>query len=109
MQDKNIKNNELENDIATVPYFVYEAEQARSERRDRRQIIALLIAIALLFIGNLAWLYVWSQYDYETSDTSTITVDGGESGNANYIGNDGDIYGESNSNKDEKNNTNPQS
>lgn len=92
MENKNVKNNAAENDMATVPYFVYEAEQARAERRDRRQITALLIAIALLFIGNLAWLYVWSQYDYSGEEsTTTIELDSSGDGNANFIGNDGDI------------------
>lgn len=105
MQDKNIKNAP-ESDIATVPYIAYEAEQARSERRDKRYIAALLIAIVLIFISNLAWLYAWCQYDYEVSDTSTITLDSGEGGNANYIGNDGDIHnGESDGNKNTESNT----
>lgn len=103
MENKNVKNNAAENDIATVPYFVYEAEQARSERRDRRHIIALLIAIALIFVSNMAWLISWNMYDY--SDT-TISLDSGEGGNANYIGNDGDI----NNGKDysKEKNENPQ-
>lgn len=101
MENENVKNNAAENDIATVPYIVYEAEQARAERRDRRHIIALLIAIAVIFVGNLAWLYAWSQYDYSSEET-TVSVDGGGDGNANYIGNntnyvgnDGDINGKS--------------
>ena len=43
----------------------------------------------LLAITNLAWLFVFSQYDYESY---SVSADGGD---ANYIGNDGDItYGE---------------
>lgn len=104
------KSTEIKEEIATVPYIVYEAEQSRTERRDKRYIIALIIAITLIFVSNMAWLYAWSQYDYEKSDTSTITIDSGEGGNANYIGNDGDINnGENNSNKNKENNANPQS
>lgn len=107
MENKNVKNNAAENDIATVPYYAFEAEQARSERRDRRYIVAFIIAIALIFISNMAWLFVWCQYDY--ADTSTVTLDSGEGGNANYIGNDGDINnGKDYSNKNTVEDENPQ-
>ena len=74
-----------------VPYIVYEAEQARSERHIKRLIIAVIVAIVALFVTNAAWLYAWCQYDYISEET-TIELDGGDGGNANYIGNDGDIY-----------------
>lgn len=76
-----------ESNIASVPYIVYESEQARSERQNKRLVIALITAVAMLFISNFIWLYAWCQYDY-----ANITVDSGESGNANFIGNDGDIH-----------------
>lgn len=76
-----------ENAVASVPYIVYESEQARSERSNKRLIIALIAAITMLFISNFIWLYAWCQYDY-----ANITVDSGTSGNANFIGNDGDIH-----------------
>lgn len=108
MQDKNIKNAP-ESDIATVPYIAYEAERARTERAYKRCIVALLIAIAVIFASNIIWLYAWCQYDYEVSDTSTITLDSGEGGNANYIGNDGDIHnGESDGNKNTESNADAQ-
>lgn len=110
MQDKNIKNAP-ESDIATVPYIAYETEQARTERAYKRCIVALLIAIAVIFASNTIWLYAWCQYDY-ASDSTTVTVEGDGDGDANYIGdyanyigNDGDINGENNStNKDKKEN-----
>lgn len=71
-----------------VPYLVYETGQARSERIIRRLIIAIVIVAILLVISNAAWLYVWQSYDYETYAVE-LTTDGG--GDANYIGNDGDI------------------
>ena len=74
----------------TVPYMVYESAQARSERRDRRLIIVLIIVTAMLFISNIVWLWAWMQYDY-TSEESIITLDSQDGGNANYIGRDGDI------------------
>ncbi|MDE7398978.1 MAG: hypothetical protein K2N06_05555 [Oscillospiraceae bacterium] len=73
----------------TVPYIVYEGEMARNERHIKRLIIALIVAIALIFASNLAWLIAWCQYDYSSE---VIELDGGDGGNANFIGNDGDIY-----------------
>lgn len=70
-----------------VPYIVYEAEMTRSERQIKRLWIALIVAIALIFASNVVWLIYTNQYDFESYDLST---EGG--GNANYIGQDGDIY-----------------
>lgn len=72
-----------------IPYIVYEAAQARSERTVKRLILALIIATTLIFASNLAWIYVWKQYDYSSEETK-IDVRA-DKGTANYIGNDGDI------------------
>lgn len=77
-----------EMDKITVPYIVYEGEQARNERHVRRLVIALVICIILIFASNAIWLYAWCQYDY--TSTETVDIDSGE-GIANYIGRDGDI------------------
>ena len=66
-----------------VPYIVYESEAARHERTVKRLITALLIAILLIVGSNLAWLYVFSQYDISSEE---ITVEGQEAANANYMG-----------------------
>lgn len=71
-----------------VPYIVYEGEMARQERHAKRLIIMLAIMLVLFFASNMAWLYVWDQYEYVDDD---VTVDSQDGGNANYIGNDGDI------------------
>lgn len=71
-----------------VPYLIYEATQARNERSIKRLVIALIIAIVLMFVSNAIWIYAWLQYDYISED---ITVDSQDGGNANYIGHDGDI------------------
>ena len=73
-----------------VPYIVYESAQARSERRDKRLILALIIVTTMMFISNIVWLWAWMQYDY-TSEESVVTLDSQDGGNANYIGRDGDI------------------
>ena len=75
----------------SVPYIVYEGEQARNERNIKRLIIALVISICLIFASNIIWIYAWLQYDYSSEEnTHTIDVDA-KDGVANYIGNDGDI------------------
>lgn len=73
-----------------VPYVVYEGELARNERTVKRLIIALVATIVMLFLSNAMWLYAWNLYDYE-EDLRSVTVDGGDYGNTNYIGGDGDI------------------
>ena len=71
-----------------VPYIIYEEAQARMERQVKRLWIALIAAMIAIFACNAIWLYCWMQYDY-VSDTYTIESQDG--GNANFIGNDGDI------------------
>lgn len=54
--------------IVSVPYFVYEGEQARSERHIKRLIIALVVTILLLFGSNALWIWYMSGFDIETYD-----------------------------------------
>lgn len=78
-------------DVKTVPYIVFESEAARHERHIKRLIGALIFAIMLLFVSNVIWLHAWMQYDYTTeTEEYSVDLDAGE-GNANYIGQDGDI------------------
>ena len=70
-----------------IPYIVYESSLAREERQQKRLVIVIVILIILLFITNAVWIYAWNQYDYVDE---SVNVDSSE-GNANYIGNDGDI------------------
>jgi hypothetical protein len=70
-----------------VPYIVHETAMARNERNVKRMIIAIVMAIVLLFVSNALWLWAWMQYDYESYE---VTADGDS--NANYIGQDGTIY-----------------
>jgi hypothetical protein len=78
----------------TVPYYAHEGMLARNERTTKRLIIALIVSVVLVFGSNALWLYAWTQYDYESEETTTetkqIDVDA-KDGVANYIGNDGDI------------------
>ena len=75
----------------------------RVKRRDRIRIwliIALIVSNILLFASNMIWLWQWCQYDYVTEET-TVTVDA-EDGIASYIGRDGNVYGNSDSQDDQK-------
>ena len=82
----------------SVPYIAYEETIVISERHIKRLIFGLVFAIFLIFINNAIWLCAWMQYDYESTSTQTIDVDGKE-GNANYIGNDGSIINGEDSSK----------
>ena len=70
-----------------VPYIVHEASMARMERQIKRLWIALIAAVVLLFASSAIFAYAWLQYDYESYE---ITSDGDS--NANYIGQDSNIY-----------------
>ena len=69
-----------------VPYIVFESEQARHERTIKRLVIALLLSIALLFASNMAWLWFFNQFDYESE---MVEVNSTEEGNATYMGGNG--------------------
>lgn len=70
-----------------IPYIVYESESARHERTVKRLVVALVIAVTLIFISNVAWLWFFNQFDVETQTVSQEL----DSGNANFIGNNGAI------------------
>ena len=84
---------------STVAYIVHEAAQARAERTIKRLIIALITSIILLFATNVLWIWNNSQYDFVDSE---VNVDTEGEGNANYIGQDGDIYNGTNNSQDTK-------
>ena len=73
-----------------VPYIVHESSMARMERQIKRLWIAVIVAVCLLFASHAAWIYAWCQYDY-SSEEIVVEQDAQDGGNANYIGNDGDI------------------
>lgn len=63
--------------LECVPYVVFESAEARSERHIKRLIIALIISIIVGLLTNLAWLYVWNQYEYVgETETRTFVQDG---------------------------------
>jgi len=75
-----------------IPYIAFEGQMARNERHIKRLVIALVVAIVLMFASNALWLWAWMQYDYVETTTMTDEVDmDNESGNVNYIKNGGSI------------------
>ena len=82
-------------DMAQIPYAAHESAMSRAMRVIKWLVIALVATVILLFASNGLWLWYISGYDFETYTYDVNTENGG---NANYIGNDGDIYnGESGS------------
>ena len=98
---KTCNDCKAENTNVTVNYLVHEATVARQERQIKRMWIALIVSIALMFFTNMIWIGVFSSYDYSSEE---IIVDAEDNGNANYIGQDGNIYnGENNSAETQEN------
>ena len=90
-----MEENEKQENRLTVPYIVHEAAQARAERQIRRQSIAIIIISAVAIISIFLTAYLidkgWREYFSECEiESYNLATDGG--GNANYIGQDGDIY-----------------
>lgn len=93
---KTCNNCGTENQNVTVPYVVHEATVARQERHIKRLWIALIVAWAVVLAVVGIFTYERLQYDY-TGTYEEIIVDAEDNGNANYIGQDGNIYnGENN-------------
>ena len=80
----------MENYTKDVPYIVYESEAARHERTVRRLLIALLVTILLMVGTNMAWLYVWNQYDFSSE---SYVIEGADDSNANMLGNGANVNG----------------
>lgn len=54
-----------ENKPSDVPYLVWEACEARHERRERRHWIAHGIMALVIAIICVSFVWLWNQYDYE--------------------------------------------
>lgn len=85
--------------------YIYEGVEARNERTIKRLAIALIIAIVLMFASNALWLWAWSSYDYSSSTEQSVDLSTDGGGDANYIGNNGEIInGKDKSTNDENEN-----
>jgi hypothetical protein len=70
----------------TVPYIVHESAMARSERHIKRLVIALIVAVVMIAVTNIAWLWVWNSYEYVGDTTESTYSQDGEG--VNIIGDD---------------------
>lgn len=96
------------NDMISMSRLAFERMQAKDERNDRLRNITIIVLIILLVVTNAMWLVAWNQYDYVETDDYSVDLDSGDGGNANYIGNDGDInngISESNETENEEQDT----
>lgn len=73
---------------SSVPYAVLEDFKETAKANSLKWFISVIVLIALLVGSNIAWLYAWNSYDYVSEE---VIIDSQDGGNANYIGNDGDI------------------
>ena len=80
-----------EQDVQMIPYIAHESAMARNERHIKRLILDLVLTVVLLFASNCVWLVYLYQYAFGSEDYM-VKVDTGEGGNANYIGESGEIY-----------------
>lgn len=67
----------------------WQRNEQRHLRREKRLIAIIVLIIVLLVGSNIGRLVYESSFEEVT--TEEIVVDADENGNANYIGNDGDI------------------
>lgn len=75
----------MNEDNKMIPYIVHEAALMRAEKTIKRLTIIAVLAIVLMFITNIAWMYEWTQFD-----TITYEQDGEGLNNVN-VGTQGDV------------------
>lgn len=76
----------------TMSSASFEAMENRHERREKRLIGLIAFLVALLVATNVGWLIYESQFEVvETTVDEDININSDNGGNANYIGNDGDV------------------
>ena len=76
--EKKCNNCGTEGKNVNVPFVVYQATAARQERQVKRLWVALIVALAALFLTNMAWIGYQSQFD-------TFSYDYTQDGNGNNI------------------------
>lgn len=80
-----INREHLEHGDALVPYFVVESLIAIHKRQILQIVIAFIVSIVVMVIG---FVYAWTSYDYESTESTTTTVQ--------QDGNGVNIYGDEN-------------
>ena len=93
---------ELREEMQSISFAAYEASADRHKQEKKHLIIGFVSIIIVLIIALVGTNLAWIIYDKsketvtETVTTETIEYDieqDNESGNNNFIGNDGDING----------------
>lgn len=85
-----------------IPYIAYESMLYKEDTQQKRMVIVMIVLVVLLVVTNAMWLYYWNLYDYVDD---YVEIDSGYGGDANYIGEDGDIYNGKDSSKKENEKT----
>ncbi len=99
----NCKKENEEMTMVTMSGANWEKNEERHSREKKRLWITILVLIGALVASNLAWIIYENSFD-DVITTEEIIVDADDNGNANYIGQDGNIYnGEDNSKENNKN------
>lgn len=109
----------MDDETFNVPFTVYEAAMVRAEKEKEtvlkhtakettRAHILCIILIAVLLLCNIGWIIGLRLFINDFFENYEIVVEEGgisiEGDNANYIGNDGDIYNGTNKRPDAPNN-----
>lgn len=75
----------------------WQRNEQRHLRREKRFVAIIVLLIILIVGSNIGWMIYESQFE-DVVTTEEVVVDADDNGNANYIGQDGNIYnGEDNS------------
>jgi hypothetical protein len=91
-------NNCNSKDLAVMPIAQHEKDQNKL-MNIIKWLIAVIMVLIITFVGVFAF-ETWKDSQYEdVVTTEEITVDATESGVANYIGQDGNIYNGENNDK----------
>lgn len=84
--------NGCSDNLAVMPIAQHEKDQNRLMKIIKWLVAVIALLIVLLVGSNVGWLIYESQFEtVESTFEEDIFIDAGESGIANYIGNDGDI------------------
>lgn len=78
-------------EMAVMPMAQHEKDQNRLMSIIKSLIAVIIVLIVLLVGSNIAWVIYENSFE-EVITTEEIIVDAEDNGNANYIGQDGNIY-----------------
>lgn len=88
-------------DYASVPYYVVESLIAVHKRQTIQLAIINLITVAVLIFG---FAYIWTGYDYASTETATETTVQQDGEGVNIYGSGNDVSNDGTNNTPEDNN-----